>query len=131
MKKNILKIIAITFLGLIGCNNSEKDKNEYVVKTNLQDQIQKGKELVTVIGCNDCHSPKIMTDRGPIPDPDRLLSGHNSNETLPPIDIELVKGYVLFNMNSTAVVGPWGTSFSANLTPDDTGIGTWNVNNYI
>jgi hypothetical protein len=31
----------------------------------------------------------------------------------------------LFNMGSTAAVGPWGTSFAANLTPDDTGIGNW------
>jgi hypothetical protein len=22
-------------------------------------------------------------------------------------------------------MGPWGTTFAANLTPDDTGIGTW------
>jgi hypothetical protein len=131
MKKSILKIALIAILGLFGCNNSKKEKNDYVAKIEMQDQIKKGKNLVTIIGCNDCHSPKIMTDRGPMPDPNRLLSGHNSNETLPPINIESVKGYVLFNMSSTAVVGPWGTSFSANLTPDATGIGTWSEEQFL
>tara|TARA_R110002094_G_scaffold3622_1_gene11771 strand:- start:315 stop:614 length:300 start_codon:yes stop_codon:yes gene_type:complete len=28
-------------------------------------------------------------------------------------------------MGLTAAVGPWGTSFAANLTPDETGIGNW------
>jgi hypothetical protein len=32
---------------------------------------------------------------------------------------------VLFNHNITAFVGPWGVSFAANLTSDETGIGNW------
>jgi hypothetical protein len=34
-------------------------------------------------------------------------------------------------MNNTAAVGPWGTSFAANLTPDQTGIGTWTEEQFI
>lgn len=89
------------------------------------DQIAKGENLVNVLGCNDCHSPKVMTAMGPVPDTTRLLSGHSASEQLAPYEKEILKSYVLFNMNSTAAVGPWGTSFAANLTPDKTGIGSW------
>ncbi|GGK33843.1 hypothetical protein GCM10007962_30360 [Yeosuana aromativorans] len=132
MKKNILKLTTIaTALLLIGCNNSNEEKKNYQNKVSIQDQIERGKKLVNVIGCNDCHSPKIMTERGPIPDPSRLLSGHDANEALPPLNPESVKGYVLFNMNSTATIGPWGTSFAGNLTPDATGIGTWSEEQFL
>lgn len=78
-----------------------------------------------VSGCNDCHSPKMMTEHGPVPDPDLLLSGHPEKLPLATYDTATVKNWVLFNMNMTAVRGPWGTSFSANLTPDPSGIGNW------
>ena len=132
MKKNILKSIVFVSLALLGCENFKTNtETSYEAQTTLNDQIERGKEMVEIIGCNDCHSPKIMTERGPIPDPNRLLSGHNSNEELPVFDSETSKAYVLFNMNGTAVVGPWGTSFSGNLTPDDTGIGTWSETQFM
>lgn len=95
------------------------------------EQIAKGEYLVTVSGCNDCHSPKVMTAMGPVFDTLRLLSGHPADEQLPPFDKEILKSYVLFNMNNTAAVGPWGTSFAANLTSDQTGIGTWTEDQFI
>ncbi|KGO87666.1 c-type cytochrome [Flavobacterium suncheonense] len=132
MKKSFLKLTTIvsTFL-FVGCNDSNKEKPEYVAALTVEEKIEKGKNLVNVIGCNDCHSPKIMTEKGPIPDPNKLLSGHDANEQLPKYNAESVKGYVLFNMNNTAAVGPWGTSFAANLTPDDTGIGTWSEEQFL
>jgi len=87
--------------------------------------VERGKYLVEVMGCHDCHSPKVMTEKGPVPDPDRLLSGHPSSEPLPPVNAEATRGWVLFSMGSTATVGPWGTSYSANLTSDASGIGNW------
>lgn len=36
------------------------------------------KKLVTVLGSNDCHSPKVMTAKGPAFDTLRLLSGHQT-----------------------------------------------------
>lgn len=95
------------------------------------DQISKGEYLVTVLGCNDCHSPKVMTEMGPGFDTLRLLSGHPADEQLAAYEKEILKSYVLFNMNSTAAVGPWGTSFAANLTPDQTGIGNWTEEQFI
>lgn len=119
---------------ITSCSNRNKKDAEYTKKievTSLENKIERGKYLVETIGCNDCHSPKIMSERGPIPDPDRLLSGHDSNEVLQPYDTQTAGAYVLFNMNSTAVVGPWGTSFSANLTPDATGLGTWSEEQFL
>lgn len=91
-----------------------------------EDPVKRGEYLVEIMGCNDCHSPKIMTPQGPAPDPKRLLSGHPSEEQVAPVaDKSILKDYALFNMSLTAATGPWGTSFAANLTPDDTGLGTW------
>ena len=77
------------------------------------------------IGCGDCHSPKIMTDRGPVPDTTRELSGHPADQPLPPVDKSHLKTWVLFNPIFTASVGPWGVSYAANLTSDESGIGNW------
>jgi mono/diheme cytochrome c family protein len=84
--------------------------------------VARGKYLTTIGGCHDCHSPKIMTDHGPEPDPDRLLSGHPANAVLPE---SANPEWISFSMDLTGFVGPWGVSYSANLTPDETGIGNW------
>ena len=92
-------------------------------------QLERGKYLVTVAGCNDCHTPKIFTAAGPVFDTTRLMAGHPAGSPLP----EVPKGVIgpdgwgaLTNGHLTAWAGPWGVSFSANLTPDrKTGIGDW------
>ncbi|MBD0834119.1 c-type cytochrome [Aestuariibaculum suncheonense] len=93
--------------------------------------VERGEYLVDLGGCHHCHSPKIMTDHGPVPDSNRLLSGHPADEVLPPYDKETAKGYALFSMGFTAFTGPWGTSFAANLTPDDSGIGAWTETQFV
>jgi Cytochrome c len=95
------------------------------VEPSLQELAERGKYLVEVMGCHDCHSPKIMGPNGPMNDPERLLSGHPANEMNPPQAPNANPGYVLFGMGGTTAVGPWGTSFSGNITSDATGIGTW------
>ena len=43
-----------------------------------------------------------------------------------------INEWILFNEHLTAAVGPWGVSFSANLTPDEeTGIGDWTEEEFI
>ena len=37
---------------------------------------ERGKYLVNMIGCSDCHTPFKMGPKGPEPDMDRFLSGH-------------------------------------------------------
>ncbi|MDL5514196.1 diheme cytochrome c-553 [Arenibacter sp. M-2] len=130
MKKTFLAL-AITGLLISACGSPKQKEVAKADLPNSGDQIERGEFLVTTLGCNDCHSPKVMTERGPIPDPNRFLSGHDSGEVLPGYDPQSVGGYVLFNMNGTATIGPWGTSFAANLTPDATGIGFWSEAQFI
>ncbi len=125
-------LIVLIACSLFGACNSPKTKE--VVKdemTQVVTPIERGKYLVGILGCNDCHSPKTMTPNGPAPDPARLLSGYPAKVELPPYDLESAKGYVLFNPDLTAAIGPWGTSFAANLTPDETGIGNWSEEQFL
>jgi mono/diheme cytochrome c family protein len=125
-KKTVVFGFSITML-LSGCTSSNSETSENKIPELSQEElVAKGKYIVTVSGCNDCHSPKIMTPQGPEPDPSRLLSGHIQTEALPKLEKDAGKdGWVRFNMNLTAAAGPWGVSFAANLTPHDTGIGNW------
>src|SRR5262245_30899535 len=91
--------------------------------------VERGKYLVTVGGCNDCHTPKNLGPNGPEPDMSRELSGHPSTEKLAAIPAGLIapdKYLTVVNNHLTAWVGPWGVSFAMNLTPDkETGLGSW------
>lgn len=95
--------------------------------------VERGRYLVTMAGCNDCHSPKVMSQIGPAPDESKLLSGHIAGKALPPFDRSAVEaGWVLLNDDFTAFIGPWGVTYAANLTPDDqTGIGLWKQEHFV
>lgn len=129
-----LFLIALAVIILSACQQNEKKKivaEEYPEFTPApvtpvlsgEELIKRGSYLVTVGACHDCHSPKIMTPQGPEPDPSRLLSGHPSEDKIPKIKGN--EDWILFSQDLTAFVGPWGVSYSANLTPDDTGTGSW------
>lgn len=94
-----------------------------------KEQIERGKYLVTLGGCHDCHSPKVFTPEGiPMPDETKLLSGHPAGSKLPEIDKRAYAPgfWYLMGPDLTSFVGPWGVSYGVNLTPDDqTGIGLW------
>lgn len=92
--------------------------------------IAKGEYLVTIGGCNDCHSPKINTEKGPEPNPSLLLSGHPANAIVLDWDTATIKKWLLFSFDGTAAHGPWGTSFAANITSDSTGIGSWTIQQF-
>jgi len=131
--KTILTVVVLSVTVLFVCcdNNKPAYEEAQTNQEGLVKQIERGEYLVQALGCHDCHSPKVMTNKGPEPDPLRLLSGHPSDELLPPFDSATAQGYVLVSMGGTAARGPWGTSFAGNLTPDDTGIGNWTEENFI
>lgn len=95
--------------------------------------VARGKYLVTTGGCHDCHTPWKMGDKGPEPDFSRALSGHPEQLQItsaprPPEGPWLT----MTAATNTAFSGPWGVSFTANLTPDaDTGLGMWTQRNFI
>lgn len=108
---------------LVSMACTSKNDTPEVAALSQKELIKRGEYLTKIGGCNDCHSPKVMTPRGPEPDPSRLLSGHPQSEKLPPARDH--QQWVLFAPGLTAAVGPWGVSYAANLTPDDTGTGNW------
>lgn len=89
-------------------------------------KIERGRYIVSTSGCHDCHTPWVDGPSGPEPDMSRALSGHPERDRvaapamLPPPWIAAV------TPTNTAWTGPWGVSFTANLTPDrETGLGKW------
>jgi len=93
----------------------------------LEAAIARGEHLVMTAGCHDCHTPLKMGANGPEPDLSRALSGHPEGMKLPPAPAPVGPWLVSAAATNTAWAGPWGVSFTANLTPDkETGLGKWN-----
>ena len=86
-------------------------------------QVKRGEYLVTIVGCHDCHTPWVMGSGGPEPDMKRALSGHPQDLAInAPATLSPPWGGAV-TPSSTGWSGPWGVSFSANLTPDpETGV---------
>lgn len=92
------------------------------------EQIARGKYMVTIGGCHDCHTPWIIQpDGNPGPDMSRALSGHPMQFPITEnVKLTTDRFAVAIAPTNTAYSGPWGTSFAANLTPDElTGTGIW------
>jgi mono/diheme cytochrome c family protein len=92
----------------------------------------RGQYLVNTSGCIDCHTPFKLGPKGPEPDMSRHLSGHPEGLRMPPPPA-LPEGpwLVISSATNTAFAGPWGVSFTANLTPDpDTGLGLWSARDF-
>jgi hypothetical protein len=89
------------------------------------DRLARGKYLVTFGGCNDCHTPLKLTPKGPVPDMERMLSGHPHDTKLPLPELKPGPWFAA-TAGMTAWTGPWGITYAANLTPDtNTGLGIW------
>ncbi len=141
MKKSMLSILLLSTVAggamlttVVSCGKGKtaSANTPHTAETvhGTENLIPRGAYLVTVMGCHDCHTPKVMTQRGPALDTSRLLSGHPAGFPLAKFDTSTTRNWALFNMTGTAVVGPWGASFAANLTSDQTGIGTWTLDNF-
>jgi len=86
-------------------------------------QIKRGEYLVVTGLCHDCHTPLKMGPDGPEPDMSRMLSGHPQDMQLPPAPAPTGPWIMSAAATLTAWAGPWGVSYTANLTPDpETGV---------
>jgi mono/diheme cytochrome c family protein len=93
------------------------------------DLVERGRYLVTIQDCNGCHTP--FTPQGE-PDMTRMLSGHPAGETVTAGRPAQGQWLVSISNTNTAWSGPWGVSFTTNLTPDRaTGIGGWSEQIFI
>ncbi|NII27696.1 c-type cytochrome [Pseudoflavitalea sp. X16] len=121
----------------VGCGTQAEKKAATVPSSKeltTGELVTRGKYLVTIGGCHDCHSPKKFGPKGMELDEEHLLSGHPAGSPLPPVDPRALKPghWLLFAGDITAAVGPWGISYAANLTPDSTtGIGAWSETTFV
>lgn len=93
-------------------------------------QVKRGAYLTAIMGCADCHTPMKMGSHGPEPDMSLAFSGHPAAMKLPPAGLKAPWMWAGAATN-TAFAGPWGVSFSANLTPDKTGLGEWTPDMFV
>src|SRR4051812_4936927 len=128
MKKTLLILAAFTAaisFALVACTSSEAKSNDEVV-ISRDSLVRRGSYLVNAMGCDDCHSPKIFGPKGMEIDMEHRFGGHQSNAPTGKVDKSIFKdGWMLFTLGLTSYVGPWGQSYSANISSDGTGIGNW------
>jgi hypothetical protein len=95
-------------------------------------RVERGAYLVSVMGCHDCHTPWKVGAKGPEPDMSRALTGHPA-DLIMPVPPRLTAPWAWSAAaTNTAFAGPWGVSFTANLTPDpETGLGRWTEEMFI
>ena len=117
-----LAVFSIILFVQFSCTQHEEKK-----PLTQAEMIALGKYIVHTSGCDDCHTPKIFTEKGPVFDTTRSLSGFPNGEVLASIDMDMIKpgNWILGDKHLSAWAGPWGISYASNLTPDKaTGIGT-------
>jgi len=126
-----INFVLIVFCGIlsafaISCNNTETKKEVANAPASKDSLIKRGEYLVSIIGCDHCHSPKKMTPQGPVIDMDNRFSGYPADRPFGKVDSNIIKnGKVVFSADLLAAAGPWGVSFAANISGDETGIGNW------
>lgn len=116
---------AIVLIGVIAGWSVPAVGRQAPARPSAQNAVERGRYLVTVQDCNGCHTP--FNAKGE-PDMTRMLSGHPQNVMVAAAPrLPLQGGWnVAINETNTAWAGPWGVSFTSNLTPDRvTGIGAW------
>jgi mono/diheme cytochrome c family protein len=87
-------------LGLPACSKTPSEDTPAALAGAGMTQVQRGEYLVTIAGCNDCHTPGTLYGA---PDFKRALSG-----------------------SELGWEGPFGVAYASNITPDmETGIGSW------
>jgi hypothetical protein len=107
----IISLFGALLLMQVGC------KQEADNKTLSQEELKAlGKYIVSTSGCDDCHTPKIFTENGPVFDTTRALSGFPGGEVLPSLDVDMIgpDKWIATDKHLGAWVGPWGISYAAN-----------------
>jgi hypothetical protein len=125
----VLSGILLAFF--ISCNNADTKKETAATAISNDSLIKRGNYLVSSIGCDDCHSPKKMTAQGPVVDIEKRFSGYPAERPFGKVDSNVIKnGMVIFSGDLLAAAGPWGVAFAANISGDDTGMGSWTIEQF-
>lgn len=95
-------LLTATSVGLCLLALSCATNQQSAITAPKPDPVVRGRYLVTIMSCNDCHTPGFFYGA---PDTLRRLSG-----------------------SDLGWIGPWGVVHARNLTPDSTtGIGSWTI----
>lgn len=128
----VIAIAGISLAGLIATASAPEPPQRPAAAV-YKTPVELGKYLVNSMGCHDCHTPWKLGPQGPEPDMTRALTGHPQDLVMPPAPA-LPPGpwMASFAATNTAWAGPWGVSFTANLTPDkETGLGDWTEEQFV
>jgi mono/diheme cytochrome c family protein len=134
----VLVLMMLVLLTVAFACQSQSERQHAAARQAMKDMqistpAERGKYLVTIAGCSECHTPFKMGEHGPEPDMTRYLSGHPQDMKLPPAPTLPPGPWIMVGAaTNTAFHGPWGTTFAANLTPDlQTGLGVWTEDMFI
>jgi hypothetical protein len=131
MKNFLFAAFVLLFVSLLACSDTKSNDAAATKSPTNADLVKRGAYLVQIMGCNDCHSPKKMGAQGPEIIPELMLSGYPADRPVVKFtDPKIKEGFGQFYPDLTAAAGPWGISFAANLTPDETGIGNWSEDQF-
>jgi hypothetical protein len=128
-----LLLTLVCMFALLQCteNKAPEAPAEVTAEASQADLVKRGEYLMGILGCHDCHSPKRLGPNGPEIIPELHLSGYPAERPVGTIVPEaLQQGWMLFGGDGTSAVGPWGVSFAANLTSDESGIGNWSYEQF-
>jgi CxxC motif-containing protein (DUF1111 family) len=128
-----LKLLVTIAMVVLASFARAADPSSAAAAGSSPEAVARGKYLVSTAGCHDCHTPWKMTERGPAPDMSRALSGHPEALEMPAApSVADTPWLMTVAATNTAFSGPWGISFTANLTPDrETGLGRWSARNFV
>jgi hypothetical protein len=130
----IMRLLSCTSVDSKPVEKKADNAKAGIIEGSPESPLARGQYLVNLGGCHDCHSPKIFTPTATLFDSSKLLSGFAAGSEIPPVDKKAFGPayWMLFNRELTAYVGPWGTTFAINITPDSaTGIGAWREIDFI
>ncbi len=130
MKKSLLPLataLSVAVLSFLSARGAA-EPNAPAAKS----PVERGKYLVSILGCNDCHTPWKMGPKGPENDMSRMLSGHPEALKMPPAPKPDGPWAGSIAVTFTGFAGPWGVSYAPNITPDqNTGIGIWTEDMFV
>jgi len=131
-KHSILSFSALAVFGLTALTLTLRPIAAPAAVQTTNPKVARGAYLVKIMACNDCHTPWKDGLQGPEPDMTRMLSGHPQDMVVPPLSLGKSPWVWAGAGTNTAFTGPWGVSFTANLTPDpETGLGKWTEETFI
>ncbi|MBK7638403.1 MAG: diheme cytochrome c-553 [Saprospiraceae bacterium] len=126
-------IILLTFMVTLfaaGCAQKKRKPLPLTLKSPRIVPIKNGEYLVTILAAMIV-IPKTNGANGPEIIPELMLSGYPSDRPLGQVTKNAISdGWALFNADLTCGIGPWGATFAGNLTPDETGIGNWSLEQF-